>query len=422
MNSKMMMSASSALMCALVCGVAVDVYGQTKMFNYSLPNNPNTRAEFMRQGVGDRGFHFGNLELSPYVNAEYKYNNNVDTDRHKYHDSSLYIRPGIDLKYTGSNWGLTGNGWYSRTWHKNYDELDSRRYSERLGYWYQTEGGLRIVLSEQYSHSEDHDSIIDGGRGIWREREELRLSGVVSYQLGERTGVALGMQYHDMDYKRNSKYANLYGYDEFAMELELSRKLSERTNFLLAGGYQTYRSDGTSRGYNHRSNGYSVMAGLGSRATERITYRALTGVGFWDYSGDVNAAWKYSLNANWMISHKWALSLAGSSYFQPSERDRNQSVQTYTLSSGLSYRPIKRLSTHLDAAVRYEQNEYASNGRDDSWEEMVSVRLRGDYHLIRCQDFSANLYSSLEFNKEFSDRDDYEYDQFILRVGLRLFY
>lgn len=378
------------------------------------------RAAFMRKGESDRGFHFNNLQISPFVNLQYKYDSNVDTDSREYSDSSFSVNPGVDLKYVGNNWGLKGNAFYGYEWYHDYEDLDAERYGESLQFWAESEKGWKFVLGQRYLADQQTDSILDGGRGIWRDREQFDVNSALDYKISELHGIRLAAAYSSLDYKRtNGKYVPMYGWDEWTATLELSRKISEKSNFLVSGGIQSYESDGATRGTDSRSMGYNLMAGIGSRATERITYRMMTGASFFDYAkSEMETGWRYSVDVNWLINRKLAFSLAGSSYFQPSEREQNQAQEVYTLSGGLTYRPFRKLSTSFDLAYRREEDQYGQGDTDDQF----STRLRADYDWIRTRDFSVDLYASVEYLKRYSDDSYYEYDRFVGMLGMRIFY
>ena len=90
--------------------------------------------------AADRGFQFNNLNISPYVNLQYRYDSNVDsTHRGEFDDSILTVTPGVDLKYKGNNWGLDGSAFYGYDMYMKYDELDTHRWGERLKLWYDGE-------------------------------------------------------------------------------------------------------------------------------------------------------------------------------------------------------------------------------------------------------------------------------------------
>ena len=367
-----------------------------------------------------RGIKYNNLTVSPYVNLEYAYDSNVDRDKEEYEDSILTVNPGVDLTYTGNDWGLSGNAWYGYDKYMEYETLDESRYGESLKFYTESAKGWRLVLGESYVKSRENDSIIDGGRGIWRDRELFEVNGALSYQVSERTGITLTGMHSDLRYLNDqNQYSPLYGWSEEVVGLELSRKLTEKSNLLVEGSYQTYESDGA-EGIDSSSTGYSLMGGLGSRATERISYRALTGVSWFDYAeGDQLTGWTYSLDADWLISKKWAASVAGSSYFQPSEEQANQAMQVYTLSTGLTYRPMRKLTTHYDVAFRREENEYSydDNG-GGSTDDIFSARARADYQLMR----HVSVYGSVEYEKQMSDNDVSEFDRYRGALGVSFRY
>lgn len=366
-----------------------------------------------------QGFKFNNLTVSPFVNLEYSYDSNVDLDKQEYDDSILTVNPGVDLTYKGNDWGLDGTAWYGYDWYKEYDDLNGDRYGESLRYYTESAKGWRLVLGESYLKSKEDDSILDGGRGLWRDRELVELTGALSYQFSEKTGVTLNGLYSDLDYENDqNQYAALYGWREWSMGLELAHRLTEKSNLLLNGSYQEYESDGAF-GMDSSSTGYTLMAGFGSRATERISYRALMGATWFDYAGgDQLSGWVYSLDASWLISKKWAATIAGSSYFQPSETEMNQAMQVYTLSTGLTYRPMRKLTTSFDVAYRREENEYSYSDQGAITDDVFSTRLHADYQLMRY----VSVYGGLEYQDRMSDASANEYDRYLGTLGLKFRY
>lgn len=366
-----------------------------------------------------QGFKFNNLTISPFVNLEYTYDSNVDYDKKEYDDTYLTVNPGVDFNYKGNDWGLIGDAWYGYDKYQDYDELDADRYGESLKFYTESAKGLRFVLGQSYMSSSENDSILDGGRGIWRDRDIFEVNSALSYQLSERTGVTLSGMYSNLDYENNQEeYGALYGWEEWSVGLELARKLTEKSNLLISGTYQEYDSDGA-MGIDSSSTGYSLMAGLGSRATERISYRALVGGSWFDYAeGDQLSGVTYSLDANWLITRKLALTVAGSSYFQPSETEANQAMQVYMLSTGLTYRPTRKLTGRVDLGYRREENEYAYTDEGAVTDDIVSARLRADYQLMRYM----TVYGSVEYEDWTSDADENEFDRYRGSLGLSLRY
>ena len=293
------------------------------------------------QAQESRGFKFNNLTVSPYVNLEAAYDSNVNYGQgsgggrqEEVGDTILTFSPGVDLTYNGNEWGLAGNAWYGYDRYTDEDRLNADRYGESLKFWRESAKGWRMVLGESYVKSAQNDSIMDGGNGLWRDREQFDLTGALSYQLSEKTGLTLSGMYSDLSYQNDEDQnaAPLYGWQEYTIGLEVARKLTEKSNLLLSGSYQEYISDGATGGVSDNSSGYTLQAGFGSRATERITYRALVGASMFDYGGgDQLMGTTYSLDGNWIINPKLALSVAGSSYFQPSERESNQAMQVSVL-------------------------------------------------------------------------------------------
>lgn len=368
-----------------------------------------------------RGFNFNKLSVSPYINFEYMYDSNVNYDPDEVDDNILRVNPGVDLSYRGNEWGLTGNAWFAYDWYLSESQLDADRYGEKLEVFRESSKGWKVVLGQSYLRSNQNDSILDGGRGLWRDRDEFDLTGALSYEFSERMSATLSAQYSDLQYAKDQReYSSLYGWEEWSVGLELARKLTQKTDLLLSGSYQDYTSDGAV-GIQSSSTGYTLQAGFASRATERIRYRVLTGASWFDYAdGDQLVGWTYSLDASWMINRKWALTVAGSSYYQPSEQEINQAVFVRAVSAGLTYRPWERLTTKLDVAYRSEDTEYSSATSDGYTEDLVSARLRADYRLRRFR--FTTLYGAIDYEDRTSDMSVLEYNRLRLALGVNFRY
>ena len=385
------------------------------------------------------GFKFNNLTVSPFVNLDYAYDSNVDYDKESLGDSILEVNPGVDLAYKGNDWGLTANSWFSYNKYINYTTLDALRYGDHVNFYKETAGGWRLVLGQSYLKSSQNDSIIDGGRGLWRNRDELGFNGALSYQASQKTSVTLTGMYNDLNYINDPantpvprrKYASdLYGWSEWALGLELAHKITEKSNLLLNGGYQNYISDGAN-GISSASTGYSLMAGFGSSATQKISYHALTGFTMFDYAGgdqlvagtggggNQMVGWTYTLDSSWVINKKLVATVAGSSYFQPSETQQNQAEQVYALSSGLTYRPTPKLSTRFDLAFRREVSQFNTKTMVASTLDLYSARARADYQLTH----RVSLYAGLEYQTQMSAEDPFAaFDRIYGTLGVNLKY
>lgn len=378
-------------------------------------------AAWAAQAQDSKGLKFNNLTVSPYVNVEVMYDSNVnyrDGNGLKIDDMILRVSPGADFTYQGNEWGLSGNAWYGYDWYQDLDNLNGDRYGERVSVYKESSKGWRFVLGESYIKTFQEDSILDGGRGVWRDRSQFDVNSALSYEFSERMGATLSAMYSDLSYQNlASDYSPLYGWQEWSVALELSRKISEKSNVLLSGAYQDYTSDGAI-GIRSDSTGYSLQAGFGSRATERIHYRVLTGASWFDYAGGQQlSGWTYSVDGSWVVNKRTALTIAGSSYYQPSETYMNSATKVYALSAGLTYKPMRKLSTRFDIGYRREESDYGMV-TDEERDDRFSVRLRADYQLMRY----VTLYGGLEYEDQNSSYAWQTYDRYRASLGLNFRY
>lgn len=382
------------------------------------------------------GFLFdgGRLTVKPYVSLTYTYDSNIDTSRKADGDSIFAINPGANFTWNGDRWALTGGAWYRYNAYCRYnDRMGMNSYGENLGWQWSNVGedkkGWNVMLNERYAFISQSDNINSGdGRGIWRDRQKLDVSGVLERRFTERLHASVMGQYNWLDYKNDTgKYAPLYGWSQRAVALEAGYVVSPLTDILIAGGYNDYTQK-KGRGYHNYSNNshaWTVQAGLGTHATEKITYRILMGGSSLSYGGrdNVDSGWTYQLSANWRLRRNLQLSILGNSYYQPSERSLGQAMKVYALSGGVSYLTMgDRLTLTGNIAYRLEETVYNDRyltSRNDYDETILSVRLGANYTVNRWM----SVYADFTWEENWCESyRGYDYDRFRGTLGMRFHY
>ena len=375
-------------------------------------------ALFAQQGVTKpqtesrpTGFRFFNqhLTIKPYVSLSYTYDSNVDADRTSSDDSVFAINPAVDFEWRGAKWMLVGNMWYRHRYFCEYnDEMGEDSFGESLQFRYassaQNEKGWSLMLSERYafiSQSDDLDS--RNGRGIWRDRQTFDVAGVLERRFTERWHMDIQGQYSWLDYENNKNNYPLFGWSQYSAGVQFGYAASKWTDMLVAAGYSRFNQDlsgfdiDTSRHYADTSDSYSIQGGLGTRATERISYRALMGASWFDYgnAGSTDCGWTYTLSANWRIHRQVQLSLLGSSYYEPSDECVGQARKVYNLSGGVSYLTLgDRMKLSGNIAWRFDETCYSDEvytSRYNYNRTHVSTRLAADYLLNRWTSIFAQM-------------------------------
>ncbi len=383
-----------------------------------------------------QGFRFFNqhLTVKPYVALSYTYDSNFDTTHKAEGDSIFCVNPGADFIWHGDRWSLAGTAWYRwNSYAHNNGNMGENSYGESLSYKWTTskqdEKGWSLMLGERYQYISQSDGLdTRSGRGIWRDRQSMDINGAVERRFTERWHADMMGQYTWLDYKNDTgKYAPLYGWSEWSLGGEAGYAASAWTDILLAGGYSDYTQK-KGHGYHDYSNDshvWTVQGGLATRATEKISYRALVGASWLDYGGHSNAdrGWTYSLSANWRITRQLQWSALGSSYYQPSERSRGQAIKVSALSTGLSYLTLgDKMVLTGNIAFRHEDVVYSDRylGAGNNYDEdMISARVGANYTLNRWM----SIFADLAWEEEWCDKhSDYDYHRFRGTLGVRFHY
>lgn len=380
------------------------------------------------------------MTLKPYVGLSYTYDSNIHSGRAKKYgkqDSSIWhVNPNLDLIYLGENWSLMGGVWYKyNAYSRNPSYNNSSSYGERMKFdWTDSnadEAGWRVMFTEKFENITQDDDISsgNGGRGVGRDRKELSFDGAIQRRLNQYWHVSTVGNYYLLDYDNDSdKYTRLYGWKRATIGGEAGYAPTKWTDFIVHANYQWYWQDngGTYNGTHVRSNsrGYTVMGGIATHATEKITYRLLGGWSRFEYgrgASDVDG-FTYQGSASWQATKTLTFMLLASSYYQPSEYEAGTANRVDSVSFGFGKSLVRgKVNFTGDVAYRHEQREYSAVGRDYT-QQFWTGRLGVNYTINRF----VTAFSNLEYQTCMTDGQNpnhmRNYDRFRFTAGLRLTY
>ena len=381
------------------------------------------------------------MTLRPYVSLSYTYDSNVDSMKHSKAGSQWCVSPGLNLTYMGDNWKVVGTIYYQyHAYNKYTRQLNSSSFGEELQFdWTNSkldEAGWRALFSETFKQvAQDDDMSNHGGRGLGRDRKEFTANGNLERRLNESWHAGVLASYYYLDYDNNvNKYAQLYGWKRTTAGAEAGYAPTKWTDFIVQGTYQWYDQDNSEHrpaGYNGRnidsdSRGFTLMGGLASHATEKITYRLLGGWSRFKYGGGAKTmnGFTYQVSSQWKVNDTLSLMLIGSSYYQPSERYYGTATKVYSASVGAAKSWVRgKVNTGLDLCYRRESTEYTEISDADYDEDIWTGRFRVNYTINRF----VSVFGSIEYQNEKSSGHRigghlYDYDRFRGTIGLRLTY
>ena len=379
------------------------------------------------------------MTLRPYVSLSYTYDSNVDSTKHGKDGSTWVVNPGLGAEYKGDNWEIAGRAWYRYHAYNRYThQLNESSFGENLTFkWADSlpnEKGWSVLLSESFTQiAQDDDMSNYSGRGLGRDRKTFQTAGIIERRINERLHAALDASYYMLDYDNDvKKYAPLYGWKRALVGGEAGYAASKWTDIIIAANYGWYWQDNNKDSarrirYSDRSRGWSVMGGIGTRATEKIEYRILTGWSRFEYADgdakDING-WTYQVSGKWKISDTWNMMLLAASYYQPDERETCAAIRVDSISWGVAHSMVRgKLNATLDLNYRREKHDYTVS-RDYSYDDdIITARLGLNYTLNRF----LQLFGRIEYQTLMCDGGDvrghnYDYDRFRGTVGVRLTY
>ena len=396
----------------------------------------------------ERGIKIGErMTLRPYLSMSYTYDSNIDSSKHSKSGSQWVANPGLELDYLGENFKIDGSVWYQYHAYNRYvSQLNSSSYGERLRFdWADSrpdEAGWRVLFSERFEQiAQDDDMSNHNGRGVGRDRKQFSADGAVERRLNERIHIAANANYYLLDYDNDvKKYGTLYGWKRLLAGGEAGYMASRWTDILVAANYQWYwqdndsdrdyyRGEASRRGKRIRSDskGWTVMGGIGTRATEKLSYKLLAGWSRFEYGSgtkDIDG-WTYQVSGDWQIDaeNTMHLMLLGSSYYQPSEYEYGSAMKVYNLSLGFGKGFIRnKLRATADVCYRHETHEYVEYKEDDYNSDIWTGRVGLSYTVNRF----VNVFGRIEYQTRMCDGGgsghNYDYDRWRGTVGFTLTY
>lgn len=386
------------------------------------------------------------MTVRPYVSLSYTYDSNVNSREHAKSGSSWVISPGFTADYKAENWNLEGGAFYQHhAYAKNSSNLNQDSYGQNLAYnWANSKAGERgwsLTVRESFQKiSQDDDMSNHGGQGMGRDRTQFQFATALQRRITERWHADVEGTYYYLDYdNRSGKYAPMYGWRRWTAGGQMGYAASKWTDFLIAANYQGYKQDNDAdRGwesmsggrrwgnYSSSSKGYTVQAGVGTHATERISYRLTGGWSRFEYAGGAKTlnGFTYQGASSWQMTDRWTMMLLASSYYQPSEQEYGSAVRVDSFGWGLGHAMVRgKLNATFDLNYRHEKREYSEYRASEYDQDIFTGRIGLNYTINRF----VSAFTSLEYQIDWVGgnsygKSSYDYDRWRFTVGMRLTY
>ena len=178
--------------------------------------------------------------------------------------------------------------------------------------------------------------------------------------------------------------------------------------------------------YSSSSKGYTVQAGVGTHATERISYRLTGGWSRFEYAGGAKTlnGFTYQGASSWQMTDRWTMMLLASSYYQPSEQEYGSAVRVDSFGWGLGHAMVRgKLNATFDLNYRHEKREYSEYRASEYDQDIFTGRIGLNYTINRF----VSAFTSLEYQIDWVGgnsygKSSYDYDRWRFTVGMRLTY
>ena len=380
------------------------------------------------------------MTLRPYVSLSVAYDSNVHGTRNggaSKGDVLWSVNPGLGIDYKAENWALLPNLYYryhAYTKSENADRYNQHSYGETLRWnWSDSRGvekGWSLMVSETFHQTTMMDDISVGNNAYSADRRNLTFNAAAQRRFNEHWHSDVNGSYYMMDYDNDTGKTGMpamYGWQRWTVGAELGFAPSRWTDIIGAVSYQGYLQDNVDNTkYSRESQGYTAQIGLGSYATERISYRALAGWSHFEYANNAASAdgFVYTISGNWKIDDTLQTMVLATSYYQPSEREQLSKSRVDAVSWGVGKSLVRgKLRSTLDMTYRHDTHESLNAGAIDYSLDVMTARLGFNYTLNRF--LTGFMYGEYQrsINNEHVRKNSYaDYERWRITMGLRLTY
>ena len=380
------------------------------------------------------------MTLRPYVSLSVSYDSNVhgsQSSAGSKGDVLWNINPGLGINYKAENWALLLNLYYRYHAYmkkENVGRYNQHSYGETLRWnWSDSRGvekGWSLMLSETFQQITMMDDMSVGNSAYSADRRNLTFNAAAQRRFNEHWHSDVNGSYYMMDYDNDTGRTGMpamYGWQRWTAGAEAGFAPSRWTDIIGAVSYQGYLQDNVKNSrYSRDSQGFTAQVGLGSYATERISYRALAGWSRFEYADNASSAdgFVYTLSGNWKIDDTLQTMLMATSYYQPSEREYLSKSRVDAISWGIGKSLIRgKLRATLDMTYRHDTHESLNTGAIDYKLDVVTARLGFNYTLNRFLVWFVYGEYQRSMNSEHARKASYaDYERWRATTGLRLTY
>ena len=381
------------------------------------------------------------MTLKPYVSMAATYDSNVNASQgggSKKGDVAWSVNPGLSLDYSAENWSLLLTAYYrynAYTKNENVNNHNQHSYGETLRFnWSNSKGiarGWSLMLAETFQQITMADDISYGdGRSYSADRYQFTVNGALQHRFNEHWHGNVNADYYLLDYSNDTSDPTrhaLYGWQRWTAGTQFGYAPSKWLDIIGALSYHGFMQDNVeSTRLGDKSHGYTAQVGLGSYATERISYRAMAGWSRFEYADGESSSdgFVYTLSGNWKISDSLHTMLLATSYYQPSERELSAKSRTDSVSWGLGKSFVRgKVNTTIDLTYRHTTHESLAMGATDYNIDVATARLGLNYVFNRF--LTGFIYG--EYQRSWNNQKERlysycDYDRWRVSLGVRLTY
>lgn len=426
----------------------------------------------------------GRSVLSPYLDLSVTHDSNAGVSGGRRSldapdeesDEFLEYRVGLTLVHLRERQTLGAEAWYYDRLYNQFGELDEDGYGQSISATALIGEDNTLTAFQRFERLTDSTRSTSTTPGLnpltpeqdltedafeRSEREVFSAALIAAFGLGEDIDNQISYQYGQTEYTRGDERrtddpeadganpedpgadllpSRLLGSETHAFGAETAHAVTDKSSVFLRGTYGLTDNDS----YTETANQYTVLGGLKSRATAKVTYNV--GVGYQRFQKDAEPpdpdfpdsepfgeidedGLSYDAAIVWAATPKTSISLSGNSSFESSSFATNNVRDVNRAQLGVTHRYSSKVS--LRAALTYRIEDYSQpiviQPEEPDEEPLLIDEERETVGGVISIAYAPpvqwySLYANASYEDTSSNVPNLAYDQLRITAGLRVRY
>lgn len=301
-------------------------------------------------GPGE-GIKVGDTTLSPYLDVQGAYDSNVQVTDKNAQDDVLFVETvGLDVSRMTDKVKLSGKAWVAPAQYVDLSEEDHTDFGAKVAGLLGTREMVEADLGAEYKQLEQ----LDYSTKSIEERKMTDLRAGVGRSLTDKLEGDIAGTYSSTDYTSE----DLLDWSEAAMSVEMGHAMTAKTAATITG-----RLASQDKTLDSNATLGSVLVGVKSRRTDKLSANAGVGFRSCDYGDDTMNGFSFKVGGTWKATPMMTVRATAGDETLPATQDLNNERVVTTVNAAVDYKIATDYTATVNGTYRNEKYDKLVNGQ-----------------------------------------------------------